>query len=190
MISLVTMFITLLCPMTQLVLIPIAVQLKLLCTKYLWCNAQATMRCCGEVPASPFCCWEAYVVLGSEGGLSSQVCVGSGSFLYVSIVCASGSRSFSLLAPRVESLGQLSAPQMGETTLALILSRAGGLPQPPMSSGSCPVQPQHPAARSSQRAASGGDEILPAIRHQAMIPHDLASWNRAKKEQSSGSTRW
>lgn len=84
----------------------------------------------------------------------------------------------------MESLGQLFAPQMGETPLALILSRAGELPQPPMSSFSCHVQPQHPATRSSQRAASGGEETLPAIRHQVMIPHDLASWNRAKKEES------
>lgn len=83
----------------------------------------------------------------------------------------------------MDGLGQVCALQVGETPLALVLSGARELPQPPTSSVSWPVQPQHPAARSSERAASGGEETLPAIRHQVMIRHDLASWNRGKKEK-------
>jgi len=29
----------------------------------------------------------------------------------------------------------------------------------------------------------GGGETLPALRHQVMIPHDLASWNRVEEEK-------
>lgn len=88
-------------------------------------------------------------------------------------------------------VGPAFCPPVRETLLAVILSRAGELPQPPTSSVSWPVQPQHPAARSSQRSASGGEETLHAIRHQVMISHDLESWNRVKRKMKvTGAIYW
>lgn len=68
-------------------------------------------------------------------------------------------------------LGAAFCPEMGETLLALILSRAGELPQPPASHISWPIQPQCPAAQCSCIIEEGQErgKLLRAIKWQCWV---------------------